>query len=495
MISRSPVAKTSLTFVLISLVCVLFADLEINTLDPWAQMRRMAVGFLTPSFLTLGELLEVVLQTAAFALLGVFSAAVLGFGLALAFHWRAVRMCCAIIRAVHELFWALIFLQIFGLTPLTGVLAIAIPFSGVFGKVYAEILEEADQAPLKILPSGTGRVAQFLFARIPDVWAHFYSYTLYRFECGLRSSAILGFVGLPTVGFHLESAFKQGNYSEASALLIVFYALIATLRFWMRRRLIPLYLLAALFLLAEGAPIHWHNIVTFFTHDVIPYPLRAGTWSDATTWNNFWNWCTQLFGDEALPGAMATILLSQIALTLTGVLALGFYPLISRRFFGVISRNVGHVFLVIARSTPEYILAYIFLQLWGPSMLPAILALALHNAAIIGHLIGRHTDELTLRPDHPHGLNLYAFETTPRVYGQFLAFLFYRWEVIARETAILGMLGIYTLGFYVDSAFQEIRFDRAFVLIGFTALLNVAIDIISRRLRAHLRLQTSSTCG
>jgi phosphonate transport system permease protein len=47
----------------------------------------------------------------------------------------------------------------------------------------------------------------------------------------------------------------------------------------------------------------------------------------------------------------------------------------------------------------------------------------------------------------------------------------------------------------VDSAFQEIRFDRAFVLIGFTALLNVVIDIISRRLRARLRLQTSATCG
>jgi phosphonate transport system permease protein len=495
MISRSPVAKTSLAFVFISLVCLVYADLEITTLEPWTQMRRMAVGFLTPSFFTIGQLFEVVVQTAAFALLGVFSAAVIGFGLALSFHWRAVRMFCAVIRAVHELFWALIFLQIFGLTALTGVLAIAIPFAGVFGKVYAEILEEADQAPLKTLPSGTSRVAQFLFARLPDVWAHFYSYTLYRFECGLRSSAILGFVGLPTIGFHLESAFKQGNYSEASALLIVFYILIATLRYWMRRRLIPVYLLAAVLLLADGSPIHWHNIVTFFTHDVVPYPLRVGAWSDASTWSEFRAWCAQLFSDEALPGAIATILLSQIALTLTGVLALGFYPLISRYFFGVIGRNLGHVFLVITRSTPEYILAYIFLQLWGPSMLPAVVALALHNAAIIGHLIGRHTDELTLRPDHPSGLNLYAFETTPRVYGQFLAFLFYRWEVIARETAILGMLGIYTLGFYVDSAFQEIRFDRALVLIGFTALLNVVIDIISRRLRARLRLQTSSTCG
>ena len=50
-------------------------------------------------------------------------------------------------------------------------------------------------------------------------------------------------------------------------------------------------------------------------------------------------------------------------------------------------RGIGHVVLVVLRSTPEYILAFILLQLWGPSMLPAIVALSLHNGAIIGHLV------------------------------------------------------------------------------------------------------------
>ena len=63
---------------------------------------------------------------------------------------------CAVVRAVHELFWALIFLQLFGLSPLTGLLAIAIPYAGIFAKVYAEILEEADPAPLQAMPDGTG---------------------------------------------------------------------------------------------------------------------------------------------------------------------------------------------------------------------------------------------------------------------------------------------------------------------------------------------------
>jgi phosphonate transport system permease protein len=50
-----------------------------------------------------------------------------GFLLAFGFHSRVVRTFCVVVRAVHELFWALIFLQLFGLSPLTGILAIGIP--------------------------------------------------------------------------------------------------------------------------------------------------------------------------------------------------------------------------------------------------------------------------------------------------------------------------------------------------------------------------------
>ena len=69
---------------------------------------------------------------------------------------------------------------------------------------------------------------------------------------------------------------------------------------------------------------------------------------------------------------------------------------------------------------------------------------------------------------------------------------FYRWEVILRETAILGILGVTTLGFYIDNAFEDIRFDVALVLILITAMLNICVDIISRALRSRLRLSTTS---
>jgi phosphonate transport system permease protein len=138
-------------------------------------------------------------------------------------------------------------------------------------------------------------------------------------------------------------------------------------------------------------------------------------------------------------------------------------------------------------------LAYVLLQLLGPSMLPAVIALSVHNAGIVGYLMGRHADAIEYRPDAPRGLNLYAYETLPRLYGQFLAYMLYRWEIIVRESAIFGILGVTTLGYYVDAAISELRLDVAVVLILGVVLLSVMIDAFSRRLRRALRIEALPT--
>lgn len=485
----SPTVRTSLLFVAIALVCLVFADIAITTANPWRDLGRFFMGLATPDFFSTENLYVAILRTVAFAFTGVAIGSASGFLLALLYRFRAVRMFCAFIRAIHELFWALIFLQFFGFHPLTGVLAIAIPYSGIFAKVYSEILDESDPEPRNLLPPGTGVIASFLYARIPDCWDQIRTYTAYRLECGLRSSAILGFVGLPTIGFYLEASFSQGHYSEAGALLILFYVLIATMPLWLRPRLLPVFIGASPFFLGDGLPIVWGNVTRFFTQDIVPAPLRNDEGLGALG-----EWLGTLMLDQALPGVWNTLVLTQIALVCTGLLALLAFPLISAHFGGPVRRTGGHVLLVIARSTPEYILAYILLQLWGPSMLPAVVALALHNGGIIGHLIGRQSSGIRLRPDAPSGVNRYAFELVPRVYRSFLAFLFYRWEIIMRETAILGILGVATLGFYIDSAIQNIQFDQAMVLILITALLNLGIDGLSRLIRRRLKLQTMPTC-
>jgi len=160
---------------------------------------------------------------------------------------------------------------------------------------------------------------------------------------------------------------------------------------------------------------------------------------------------------------------------------------------GKTATRLGGLALIVLRTTPEYILAYALLQLFGPSMLPAIVAIILHNGAILGHLTGQTAEGILLRRDAPRRrLDRYLFEITPRVYSQFLAFLFYRWEIIMRESAMLGILGIHTLGFFVDSAITDDHLDAALFLIVASALLNMGIDTTSQRIRRRLRVTTGT---
>ena len=133
--------------------------------------------------------------------------------------------------------------------------------------------------------------------------------------------------------------------------------------------------------------------------------------------------------------------------------------------------------------------AYLLLQLLGLSMLPAVIALGIHNGGIIAYLMGRHADTLELRRDAPRGLDLYAFEAVPRLFGQFTALVLYRYEIIVRESAILGTLSIYTLGYYVAASMDDFKMDEAVVLLAATGLLSLAIDTISRALRKRLHVE------
>ena len=266
--------RTSLQFVGVALVCLALADLEVTTLDPWGELRRIGFGFLTPDLPVLYTFREALLNTVTFAFCGITLGLALGSVLALFFQVTAVRLFCAFIRAIHEIFWAFLFLPVVGLNPMCGVLAIGIPYAGIFAKVFAEIMQEADQTPLKGLPLHTSRLSRFFYGVLPVIYADVKHYTSYRFECALRSSAILGFIGLPTLGFHLETAFREGLYSEAPALLYAFYLLIASLRYWLKPKVAVACAAASFALISTEIHLSWQNIARFATWEILPWPMR-----------------------------------------------------------------------------------------------------------------------------------------------------------------------------------------------------------------------------
>lgn len=483
--------NTSLLFVLLALLCLPWADLSIQAFDPWQELARLGAGLAQPSWPSLSLLGTALANTLAFAIQGVALGAVGGLLLAAGYRQAGIRRLAAGLRAVHELFWALLFIQLIGIAPLTGVLAIALPYAGTFAKVFGELFEEADPAPEQALGADLDTknklawCSRLCYLQLPLCWRPMVSYFGYRLECGIRSSAVLGFIGLPTLGYHLESLLRQGYYAEAASFFYALVIVIATLKWWLRPRLLLVYLAAALWWLPPQASVNWALAVRFFTQDIVPAPLRRGDWAE------LWPWLQELASQQILPGLINTLVLALLALMVMALLALLWFPTISRRFGNGATRLGSHWGLVVMRALPEYLLAFIGTLLLGPSMLPAIAALGLHNGAIVAHLLGQQLNNLTFREDASNGLNLYFFEVLPRLYRPFMAYSLYRFENIVRETAILGMLGIPTLGFFIDSAFSEFRLDRAVVLLLVCAGLNIGVDALARRLRRSLHLTTA----
>jgi phosphonate transport system permease protein len=140
---------------------------------------------------------------------------------------QCVRWLMIVLRSVPELIWALVFVRVVGLGPTAGVIAIALTYGGMLGKVYAEILESGEgHATQSLLRNGSGRMQAFFYALLPQNAAELTSYTVYRWECAIRSSAVLGFVGAGGLGQLMDSSMKMFNGSEVATMLIVFMLLV-----------------------------------------------------------------------------------------------------------------------------------------------------------------------------------------------------------------------------------------------------------------------------
>lgn len=138
-----------------------------------------------------------------------------------------VRILLMLLRGIPEIVWALLFVRAVGLGPAAGVLAIAITYSGMLGKIYSEIFESVDGAPVRVLlESGGGRVVSFFYGLFPGALPELVSYTVYRWECAVRASVVMGFVGAGGLGQQMELSMRMLNGGEASTILIVFLLLV-----------------------------------------------------------------------------------------------------------------------------------------------------------------------------------------------------------------------------------------------------------------------------
>lgn len=245
---------------------LLVASWHIAEIDPGlltnAEARRHMGGFLdglfppelSPAFLRL--LIVPTIETVQISIMGTTLAIMLGFPLALlatdrlcfagiayemdgrAATWRwlarrcvylGARMVLNLCRSIPDVVWALMFVRVVGLGAFPGVLAIGVSYGGMLGKIYAEILESSPEGPIEALhAAGAGRATMLLYGFLPQVFASMVSYSLYRWECAIRSAAILGLVGAGGLGQQIELSMRMFEYQETSTILLIVFLLVTT---------------------------------------------------------------------------------------------------------------------------------------------------------------------------------------------------------------------------------------------------------------------------
>jgi phosphonate transport system permease protein len=152
-----------------------------------------------------------------------------------------VRRLLEFARTVPGIVFALIFVIAFGLGPMAGVLAIAIHSTGALGKLFSEIVENADMKPVEgVRSTGAGWASCMRFAVLPQAIAGYASYALLRFEINVREASVMGFVGAGGIGQELVVAIRKFYYSDVSAILVTIIVTVFVIDIgtgWLRSRL------------------------------------------------------------------------------------------------------------------------------------------------------------------------------------------------------------------------------------------------------------------
>ncbi|WP_116826620.1 PhnE/PtxC family ABC transporter permease [Pseudomonas syringae] len=254
---RDPAATPRLLLTLLA-VALLWPGIRLAELDPLVllqadnarTMGSFLAGFWPVAHSTefLGLLLDATLQTLAIATAGIALALLLAVPASLlasqalslsaasrdgrpgwlgqCLRWPA-RGVLIFLRSVPEIVWALLFVRAVGLGPTAGVLAIAITYAGMLGKVYAEIFESVDQRPAHaLLQAGSGRLAALAYGILPNAAAELTSYTVYRWECAVRASVVMGFVGAGGLGQQIDLSMRMFAGDEVASMLLTFLLLV-----------------------------------------------------------------------------------------------------------------------------------------------------------------------------------------------------------------------------------------------------------------------------
>ncbi|BEE15867.1 phosphonate ABC transporter, permease protein PhnE [Aeromonas enteropelogenes] len=398
------------------------------------------------------------------------------------------RLVAIVLRSLPELIWALLFVRLSGLGPLAAILAIAVSYGGMLAKVYNEIMESGAQQPARaLLLGGSGRLQALWYGVLPAVRQELLSYTVYRWECALRASVIMGFVGAGGLGQQLELSLRMFAGGEVVTLLLAFILLVTLadgLSAWLRHSRSPgLLLLICLGLAAALAlyQLDWR---------MLSFSLSGlGSFVEEFLRPD-WSWP---FLKTVASGLLDTVQMALLSTLFSALLAL---PL------ACLARHCWPLRLLfnLLRSVPELIFASLLVIAVGLGPVAGILALTLHTTGVLARLFVETLENadpaprLALQLSGAGPIASFWYGLFPLVTRQWLAYSLYRGEMNLRAATILGVVGAGGLGQQLYVSLSLFRYDQTATLLLAILLLVWLAEAISRRTRLPRPAPTQRDC-
>lgn len=515
--------------ILIFLATLTYLDWEQGFMHSggWSTLVGIFEGLLHPDLSPdiLQKAFIATLETFAYALISISLAIVLGFilaifasGILFQASWVAIlfRGILGFLRAIHELVWAWIFVMAIGLNPLAAIFALAIPYAGALGKVYADSFLQVDQGQINALKETGANPMQLLcYGYIPSAFASILSYTLYRLECAIRSSSVLSFVGVGGIGFEISLTLQDLAYDRFWVFVTFLILLVWVVDYWgkrireanqhrvQQRKFIQSSAWTILILIS----LSWYYIMTYRSQSIteifqqenavfigrfferlmgvnekVPAFFNADMWQKAVTLS----WETLVMSTLAI--GIATIVCLITVFPAAKNIAEGQYMRKHSRVMMLI-HYIIRFFYLIARSIPELLWATVLVFIFKPGILPGALALAIHNIGILGKLTAEVIEDLDSRPLQNLATNgasqsqLTLYGIIPMFYKKFINYVVYRWEIIIRTSIIVGFVGAGGLGQAFKLAMSFLRYSEIALYILCYILLVYLSDIISAMIK------------
>ncbi len=483
-------------------------------------------------------LLRPLAETTSIALLGMGLALALGVPLALLATSPDVLAACgarsgpgrraahalargtlAVMRSIPEIVWALLFVRAVGLGPAAGVLAIGIAYGGVVGKVFADLLEGAPRGAAAALGgAGAPPWAAFAYGIVPPARPLLVSYALYRLDCALRASAVLGLVGAGGIGQQVELSLKMLRYDEVATYVIALFVLVAAVdiasqvlrrRVEARASLLPGTRRALLRAAAAGAALGAAAVAAARFLELSPWTLlsRRSLAGMASFARALWppDLSPRLLRD-VVPGALETLAVSVLGTAIAAALGILLAYLAARPLHAVAAepgrwreRGTSAALAVLARGVmnlgrtlPELLWALAFVLAVGLGPFAGALALGVHTAGVLGRLYFEALEEVPSGPLAAlRGAGASRFGTAlhgvlPQTFPQLVAYTLYRWEVNIRASAVLGVVGAGGLGRDLKLALSWFDYPKAATLVLAILVLVVSVDAASGAIRRRV---------